>query len=283
LTLRKFVCWVSCIPLCILCLPLCILCVTCASHNDIPGMIFIPSGNFYISETEVTNTQFKKFTDATGYKTVAERKPTWDELKKNLPAGTPVIIDSLLVPGSLVFVRPSVRVRLDDPSQWWKFIDSADWRHPEGPHSNLDNRWDHPVVHIAYEDALAYCKWEGSRLPTEKEWELAAHESTYSDSNGKLIANTFQGSFPLADLKEDGFATTAPVRSYPPNDLGLYDMIGNVWEWTSDVYDIEGTRVTKGGSYLCGQDYCSNYFPSSRQGSAEDTGVSNIGFRTVRD
>ena len=274
---------------------------------------------FYISETEVTNEQFKKFVDATGYKTIAERKPTWDELKESLPPGTMPIPDSVLLPGSLVFYRPSAPVMLDDYSQWWVFIDGADWQHPEGPQSNLDSRWDHPVIHIAYEDAVAYGKWDGSRLPTEAEWEFASRggkeQQRYSwgseiTPEGKLMANTFQGSFPVYDLKEDGFESTAPVRTYPPNGFGLYDMIGNVWEWTSDLYDVNyykslsaktsdnpaGSskafdpnepyavkRVTKGGSFLCASDYCSNYRPSARQGSSIDSGSSNIGFRTVRD
>ncbi|MEI9917587.1 MAG: formylglycine-generating enzyme family protein [Bacteroidota bacterium] len=311
-----------------------ILLAGCTSKDQAPqGFIYIPGGSFimgtddnhaydherpshkvhvddfYISETEVTNTQFKKFVDATGYKTVAERKPTWDELKQSLPPGTMPIPDSVLVPGSLVFYRPLAPVSLEDYSQWWMFVDGADWQHPEGPGSNLEGRWDHPVVHIAYEDALAYCKWDGSRLPTEAEWEFASRGAAQKNPEGKLVANTFQGAFPVYDLHEDGFDNTAPVKSYPPNELGLYDMIGNVWEWTSDFYDIsyyktlkEETdnpqgpsrsydpnepyatkRVTKGGSFLCACDYCSNYRPSARQGSSIDSGSSNIGFRTVKD
>ncbi len=275
---------------------------------------------FWISATEVTNQQFRKFVDATGYQTVAERKPSWEDLKSGLPPGTAEIPDSMLVPGSLVFYRPPAPVLLNDYSQWWQYVDGANWQHPEGTGSNLEGRWDHPVTHIAYEDALAYCRWEGSRLPTEAEWEFASRGGKeqqffgWGDElapEGKSMANTFQGSFPIVDTKEDGFDSTSPVRTFPPNAFGLYDMIGNVWEWTSDYYDIHyfgsfgkdevvhnpkgaarsfdpnepyaEKRVTKGGSYLCASNYCSNYRPSARQGASVDSGASNLGFRTVRD
>jgi formylglycine-generating enzyme len=275
---------------------------------------------FWMSATEVTNAQFKKFVDASGYKTVAERKPTWEDLSKQLPPGTAPPPDDVLVAGSLVFVKPNHPVSLNDVSQWWHFVPHADWRHPEGPGSNLEGRWDHPVVHIAYEDAEAYCKWSGQRMPTEAEWEHASkggkQQTRYGWGNelkpqGTSMANIFQGSFPMNNLKEDGFDRTSPVKSYPANEYGLYDMIGNVWEWTADLYDVgyykqmaddsvtvapRGSsqsfdpsepyatkRVTKGGSFLCASDYCTNYRPSARQGSAVDSGSSNIGFRTVKD
>jgi formylglycine-generating enzyme required for sulfatase activity len=208
---------------------------------------------------------------------------------------------------------------LDDYSQWWMFVNGADWQHPDGPSSNLEGRWDHPVTHIAYDDAVAYCTWEGSRLPTEAEWEFASRGGrererygwgSEMNPGGKRMANTFQGSFPVYDVKEDGFDQTAPVKSFPPNEYGLYDMIGNVWEWTSDLYDVNyfktlpvhkttdnpqgpltsydpnepyaTKRVTKGGSYLCASDYCSNYRPSARQATSTDSGSSNVGFRPVR-
>jgi formylglycine-generating enzyme required for sulfatase activity len=275
---------------------------------------------FWMSAAEVTNTQFKKFVDATGYQTVAESKPSWEELSEQLPPGTPALPDSLLVQGSLVFTTPEHPVTLNDYSQWWMFLPHADWRHPEGPSSDLDGRWDHPVVHIAYEDALAYCKWSGERLPTEAEWEFASRggkeQTRYGwgselNPQGTFMANIFQGSFPVRNTVDDGFERTSPVKSFPRNEYGLYDMIGNVWEWTSDFYDVgyyntvsqnaitvdpsgpsrsfdpnepyATKRVTKGGSFLCASNYCTNYRPSARQGSAVDSGSSNIGFRTVKD
>jgi formylglycine-generating enzyme required for sulfatase activity len=275
---------------------------------------------FWMDVTEVTNEEFKVFVEATRYITVAERKPVWEELQKQLPAGTPKPADSLLVPGSLVFYTPQEPVMLNDFSQWWKWERGADWRHPEGPMSSLEGRWKHPVVHIAYEDAQAYAQWKGKRLPTEAEWEYASRgghqQEVYSwgkdfAPQGRLMANTYQGSFPVVNLKEDGFIATSPVRTFPANDYGLYDMIGNVWEWTSDWYDAryfselarkgiadnpQGPgksfdpadpfaikRVTKGGSFLCASNYCTNYRLSARQGTAFDSSQSHIGFRCVRD
>lgn len=274
---------------------------------------------FWMDETEVTNKQFKAFTDATGYVTVAERKPDWEEIKKQLPAGTPKPADSLLVAGSLKFTPPDEAVLLNDYSQWWSWEPGASWQHPEGKNSDLAGRWNHPVVHIAHEDAVAFCKWAGKRLPTEAEWEFASRggkdQLRYGWGNeltvqGKYRANIFQGSFPNRDLAEDGFSSTSPVKSFPPNDYGLYDIIGNVWEWTSDLYDAQYFTVlaghtisenpkgpgrsfdpqepyivkyvTKGGSYLCASDYCSNYRPSARQATAFDSGQSHIGFRCVK-
>jgi len=274
---------------------------------------------FWMDPTEVTNAQFQKFVTATGYLTVAERPISWDELKKQLPPNTPKLSDEDLAPGSMVFIAPSRPVPLQDLSAWWIWVKGANWMHPEGPESNLEGRENHPVVHIAYEDAVAYANWVGKRLPTEAEWEFAARgglkgqKFAWGDEftpGGIYLANTFQGIFPSRDERLDGFGTTAPVRSFPPNSYGAYDMIGNVWELTSDWFDAlkhartagkvakldEGMnpcynpsnpyameRVIKGGSFLCASNYCVNYRPAARQGQAIDSGTSNVGFRLVSD
>jgi formylglycine-generating enzyme required for sulfatase activity len=274
---------------------------------------------FWIETTEVTNSQFQKFVEATGYKTVAERPVNWEELKKQLPPNTPKLSEEDLSPGSMVFIAPSRPVSLNDISAWWQWVKGANWRHPEGPKSDLVGRENHPVVHIAYEDAHAYADWAGKRLPTEAEWELAARgglqgkKFAWGDEfapEGSYLANTFQGIFPSKDEGMDGFSSTAPVQSFPPNAYGAYDMIGNVWELTSDWYDAlkhartagkvakldvgmnpcynpsnpyAMERVIKGGSFLCASNYCTNYRPAARQGQAYDSGTSNVGFRLVLD
>lgn len=273
---------------------------------------------FWMDVTEVTNAQFRRFVDATNYVTTAERPVDWEQLKKQLPPGTPKLPDEKLVPGSMVFTPPDRAIPLDNYTRWWSWVAGANWRHPEGPGSNLDGRTNHPVVHVSWDDASAYARWAGKRLPTEAEWEFAARGGldgkpyAWGDEfrpENKLLANTWQGRFPDSDTVEDHFARTAPARSFPPNGYGLYDMIGNVWEWCSDWYrpntyslsppdktlvnptgpessydpnePLEPKRVNRGGSFLCSPGYCSNYRPSARQSSTVDSGMSHIGFRCV--
>ena len=258
--------------------------------------------------------------EATGYVTVAERPIDWNELSKMVPPGTPKPADSLLQPGSMVFTPPDYAVPLDNHFQWWNWVIGANWRHPYGPGSGIEGKDHYPVVHIAYEDAVAYADWAGKRLPTEAEYEFAARNNISGKPfawgeeltpQGKYLANFFQGDFPHRMTDEDGYAGIAPVKSYPANSYGLYDIIGNVWEWTSDWYrpdayaeidkmtvcrnptGPEGSydpaepytpkRVIKGGSYLCSDQYCSNYRPSARMATAIDSGQEHLGFRCVKN
>lgn len=273
---------------------------------------------FFMDATEVTNREFKEFIDATCYITFAEKEISWEEMRKQLPPGTPKPADSLLQPGSLVFNKPNNKVEnLHDFTGWWVWKICANWKQPEGPGSSIDGREDHPVVHIAYEDAVAYSEWAGRRLPTEAEWEFAAlgggeiARFTWGDDENVLeqMANTWTGEFPVNNSVADGFEGTAPVGSFPPNQFGLYDMAGNVWEFTSDFYDPQyyrklfekgmaenpqgpegsfkgydprfNAKIIKGGSYLCHSSYCASYRVSAKMPQTMDSSHGHVGFRTV--
>jgi formylglycine-generating enzyme len=310
---------------------------TAPPASNSAGMVWIPGGTFGMGSNDfypeerpahqvtvdgfwmeahpVTTAEFRRFVQATNYVTVAERHPA--------SADYPGIDPTQLVPGSLVFRPPSHPVSLHDPRAWWAYVPGASWHRPEGPASALDGRDDHPVVHVAYEDAQAYAAWAGKDLPTEAEWERAARgglegaDFTWGDEHtpaGRPMANTWQGAFPWQNLATDGYAGTSPVGVFPANGYGLFDMAGNVWEWTSDDYvphhpsaaakaccipanpritspDGSGAsgrlgtriarRVLKGGSHLCAPSYCLRYRPAARQGEAVDTSTCHIGFRCV--
>jgi formylglycine-generating enzyme required for sulfatase activity len=269
---------------------------------------------FWMDATEVTNAEFLAFVEATGYRTVAERPVDWNAMRAQLPPDTPPPPPDRLQPGSLVFTPPAGPVSLEDPAAWWRWTPGACWRHPEGPGTSIEGRMDHPVVHIAWEDAQAYARWAGKRLPTEAEWECAARgglqQATFvwgEQPPDASRCNIWQGDFPVRNEARDGFVGTAPVGSFAPNAYGLFDMAGNVWEWCADAYRpdtyaiesrqglvrvdprVDGApgsderRVLRGGSFLCSDSYCTGYRPSARMSSSPDTSLGHTGFRCVRD
>jgi sulfatase modifying factor 1 len=268
---------------------------------------------FWMDRYAVTNREFDRFVRATGYVTLAERPVD--------PALYPGALPELLVPSSVVFAKPAGPVDLRNAYNWWAYIAGADWRHPRGPQSSLEDLWDHPVVHVAFEDAAAYAHWLGKKLPAEAEWELAARggleaaEFVWGDEftpNGQPQANTWQGEFPWQNTQQDGYEWTAPVGAFPPNGYGLHEMAGNVWEWTTDWYrtghesgasaccapsnprggKLEESfdpnqpikiprKVMKGGSYLCAPNYCRRYRPAARMAQPIDTSTCHLGFRCI--
>jgi sulfatase modifying factor 1 len=268
---------------------------------------------FWMDATELTNEEFARFAKATGYVTIAERTPTTAEF--------PGVPPENLVAGSIVFTPTARPVPLDDYSQWWRYQKGADWRHPEGPESSITGREKYPVVQIAYDDAVAYAKWAGKRLPTEAEWEFAARGGltgklyAWGDDfrpGDKAMANTYQGQFPMTDTAGDGFGGLAPVASFAPNGYGLYDVAGNAWEWVSDWYRPDyyaqlaaagvmarnphgpessfdpaepgaKKRVQRGGSFLCTDQYCTRYMVGTRGKGEISTGSNHVGVRLVKD
>jgi len=290
------------------------------SNSPHPGMVWVPSGQFemgdtqypeegpvisarvdgfWMDRTEVTNDEFAVFVQATGYVTVAER--AWDA--KQLPNLPP----ELRAPGAVVFAMPAKLHNRNDLQQWWQYVAGAQWRHPGGPGTDIQGRGHFPVVTVTYVDALAYATWKGRSLPTERQWEWAARAGEVKaakDHDQPHGANTWQGVFPVQNSADDGFVGLAPVGCYTPNAWGLYDMLGNVWEMTRDLYTPDhltpagpqadsspdpklvrnataAQRVIKGGSFLCSPDYCMRYRSGSRQPQEEDLGTSHLGFRTV--
>jgi formylglycine-generating enzyme len=282
------------------------------ASNDSEPVHRVRVDGFWMDSTPVTNEQFEKFVKATGYTTIAERTPTKEEF--------PTAPEENLVAGSVVFAPTDHEVELNNHYQWWSYVKGANWRHPLGPQSDLKGKEKYPVVHIAYPDAETYAKWTGKRLPTETEFEFAARGGlsgkvyVWGDElrpGGKWMANTWQGKFPVKDAGQDGYAGIAPVKSFPPNGYGLYDMAGNVWEWCSDWYrpdyyqtlvdkggvaenpqgpdspfdpaePDEKKRVHRGGSFLCNDQYCSRYIVGTRGKGEVNTGTNHLGFRCVR-
>lgn len=309
----------------------------------VDDMVLIPGGTFTIGAREttfarpdefpnrdvsvdsflmdihpVTNAQFQTFVEATGYITTAEKEIDWDEIKGQLPPGTTRPHDSLLLPSSLIFESPGRIVSMNDYQSWWHWQAGASWKHPLGPGSSISGMDNYPVVHVSWDDAIAYAKWAGKRLPTEAEWEYAArgghNDYIFPWGNEPVAperANYWQGDFPYRNIVEDGFEGAAPVKSFPPNGYGLYDMAGNVWQWTNDWFhanyynQLHKGKIThnpkgpqdsydpmepgvpkksiRGGSFLCNDSYCAGYRASSRMKTSPDSGMSHLGFRCVKD
>jgi len=288
-----------------------------ARQDELPKHTVKVNG-FFMDCTEVTNAQFAKFVAATGYITTAEKDINWEELKKQLPPDTEKPDPETLKAASLVFVPTQGEVNLQDYSQWWSWSHGANWKHPKGKDSDIEGKENYPVVHISWDDANAYCRWAGKRLPTEAEWEYAARggliKNVYSWGNekveeGQAHCNIFQGNFPYKNEATDGFVGSAPVKSFSPNGYGLYDMAGNVWEWCADKYNnlyynsfkkvkvalnpkgplkgydpdepLVAKRVMRGGSFLCNESYCSGYRVSARMKSSADSSMEHLGFRCI--
>src|SRR5262245_46674681 len=293
------------------------LCTMPGTVGDSQPIVRVYVDGFWMDKSEVTNEQYAAFVKATGYVTIAERTPTQEEFPTAPPEN--------LVAGSTVFTPSPVAIPLTDHYAWWRYEHGADWRHPEGPASSVAGKEKYPVVQVAYDDAVAYATWAGKRLPTEAEWEFAARGGlsgklyAWGDElrpGGKWMANIWQGTFPVKDLAEDGFAGIAPVGQFPPNGYGLYDVAGNVWEWVSDWYrpdtyarqllaaagtsavirdpggpdkpydpakPNERKRVHRGGSFLCTDQYCTRYMVGTRGKGEVSTGSNHLGFRCVRD
>lgn len=280
---------------------------TIGANNEFPeekSAQSVTVQDFCIDNYEVTNKQFAKFVEETSYITIAERPLSLEQF--------PQLTEEERLPGSVVF-QPIPKGQSFQELSWWHWIQGANWRHPEGVNSSIEGKENHPVVHIAYDDALAYAKWVGKSLPTETQWEFAARGGlkdkifAWGNTYNPKKANTWQGEFPVKNSQQDGYFGTAPVGSFPPNGYGLYDMTGNVWEWTQDYYhyghDSKSQQVNpvvsketesfdprdpnvikhviKGGSYLCSRNYCSRFRPSAREAQSSDTGTSHIGFRLV--
>lgn len=287
------------------------------AHGDARPWHQVEVDGFWMDARTVTNEQFEKFVKATGYVTIAERIPKPEDFPEDV---RPHLKPEMLVAGSVVFTPPNGPVPLKNHHIWWSYVKGANWRHPDGPKSDLKGREKHPVVQVAYDDALAYCKWAGKRLPTEAEFEFAARggldRNRYSWGNqfkpgGRWMCNIWQGKFPYQNTAADGYKATAPAGSFPPNKYGLYDMGGNVWQWCTDWYRFDyyrklaaetqpvrnpqgptdsfdpaergvNKRVMRGGSYLCTDQYCTAYEVGARGKGAPDTGTNHLGFRCVK-